>query len=74
MLVFFRGVILAYLIATGIVVLNYKLTEDPTESNWRLFFDFTLISGALVLLYFLITFVGRMHNRIELKHVSNAIL
>ncbi|RFU77251.1 hypothetical protein TARUN_4974 [Trichoderma arundinaceum] len=55
-LVFFRGVILAYLVATAVMVLNYKLTEDTTLSNWRLFYDFALISGALVLLYYIITF------------------
>ncbi|KAL7792128.1 hypothetical protein V8C37DRAFT_402540 [Trichoderma ceciliae] len=55
-LVFFRGVILAYLIATAFMVANYKLTEDITLSNWRLLFDFALISGALVLIYHIITF------------------
>ncbi|KAL7944189.1 hypothetical protein V8C42DRAFT_358426 [Trichoderma barbatum] len=54
-LVFFRGLILAYLVATAILVLNYE-TTDTTETNYRLFFDFAIISGALVLLYFIITF------------------
>ncbi|UKZ80309.1 hypothetical protein TrVFT333_008067 [Trichoderma virens FT-333] len=55
-LVFFRGLILAYLIAAAILVLNYETTQATTETNVRLFFDFAIISGALVLLYFLITF------------------
>ncbi|KAL6910164.1 hypothetical protein GGI43DRAFT_378157 [Trichoderma evansii] len=55
-LVFFRGLILAYLIATGCLILNYKLTEDESLSNYRLFFDFAICSFVLVLLYHIITF------------------
>ncbi|KAL7963827.1 hypothetical protein V8C34DRAFT_7500 [Trichoderma compactum] len=56
-LVFFRGLILAYLIAASILVLNYETTDAaPGETNARLFFDFAIISGALVLLYYIITF------------------
>ncbi|KAL7929650.1 hypothetical protein V8C35DRAFT_284156 [Trichoderma chlorosporum] len=55
-LVFFRGLILAYLIAATVLVLNYETTQATTETNARLFFDFAIISGALVLLYFMITF------------------
>ncbi|KAH8130553.1 hypothetical protein FP744_10003857 [Trichoderma asperellum] len=55
-LVFFRGLILAYLVATGCLILNYELTEDTTLSNYRLFFDFAIISFVLVLLYYIITF------------------
>ncbi|PTB57080.1 hypothetical protein M431DRAFT_139953 [Trichoderma harzianum CBS 226.95] len=56
-LVFFRGLILAYLIAASILVLNYETTDAaPGETNARLFFDFAIISGAMVLLYFIITF------------------
>ncbi|KAH6610042.1 hypothetical protein Trco_000062 [Trichoderma cornu-damae] len=55
-LVFFRGLILAYLIATAIIVANYELTVDPNLTNWRLLFDFALISGVMVLLYYMITF------------------
>ncbi|KAK4068056.1 hypothetical protein Trihar35433_6616 [Trichoderma harzianum] len=39
-LVFFRGLILAYLIAASILVLNYETTDAaPGETNARLFFD-----------------------------------
>ncbi|KAM0257359.1 hypothetical protein ACHAQJ_004446 [Trichoderma viride] len=55
-LVFFRGLILAYLIATAFMVGNYELTVDTTLTNWRFLFDFALNSGVLVLLYHLVTF------------------
>ncbi|OPB42628.1 ribosomal protein S2 [Trichoderma guizhouense] len=56
-LVFFRGLILAYLIAASILVLNYETTDAaPGETNARLLFDFAIISGFMVLLYFIITF------------------
>lgn len=67
-LVFFRGLILAYLIAASILVLNYETTDAaPGETNARLFFDFAIVSGFMVLLYFIITFVGQMHNLVELS-------
>ncbi|KAM0463400.1 hypothetical protein ACHAO4_000114 [Trichoderma viride] len=54
-LVFFRGLILAYLIATGCMILNFELT-DSTLTNARLWFDFAIISYVLVLIYHFMTF------------------
>lgn len=71
-LVFFRGLILAYLIAASILVLNYETTDAaPGETNARLLFDFAIISGFMVLLYFIITFVGQMHKLVDLSQMSN---
>ena len=57
-LVILRGLVLAYLTASGIMTIDYKLKEASDFSNWRHFFDFALVTFALVFLYHLITFVS----------------
>ncbi|KAL7921830.1 hypothetical protein ACQKWADRAFT_115178 [Trichoderma austrokoningii] len=54
-LVFFRGLILAYLIATGIMILNFELTDSDLPND-RLWFDFAIISFVMVLIYHFMTF------------------
>lgn len=53
-----RGLVLAYLVAAGIMTIDYKLKEDSKFSNWRHFFDFALVSFAMAFLYHLMTFVS----------------
>ncbi|KAK5996770.1 hypothetical protein PT974_02112 [Cladobotryum mycophilum] len=55
-LVILRGTILVYLIATAVMIADYKFTEEIEYSQWGFFFDFALISAFLVLIYHLVTF------------------
>ncbi|KAH6888423.1 hypothetical protein B0T10DRAFT_488152 [Thelonectria olida] len=55
-LVFVRGILLAFVIATGVMILSFKLNEASNFSNWRHIYDFAIDSYFLVFLYHLITF------------------
>lgn len=52
---------LAIILAIGIMVANYKLSEESEFSNWRHLFDFAIVSFIFVFVYNLITFVGFFH-------------
>ncbi|KAH8675096.1 hypothetical protein BGZ61DRAFT_361294 [Ilyonectria robusta] len=55
-LVILRGIVLAFIVATGVMVTHYKLSEESELTNWRHFFDFSIVSFIMVFLYHLITF------------------
>lgn len=55
-LVILRGLILAYLVALGIMGTHYKLGLESEHPVWRFLFDFSVISYVLVSLYHIITF------------------
>lgn len=58
-LVALRGSILAYLVATGAMIVHYKLNvEESAGSQWRHLFDFALVSHLLVFVYHVLAFVG----------------
>jgi hypothetical protein len=47
-----RAAVLAYAIAAGVMILDYKLEDEESEhSNWRHFFDFSLVSFFLLICY-----------------------
>ncbi|KAF5017212.1 hypothetical protein F66182_10882, partial [Fusarium sp. NRRL 66182] len=43
-LVILRGLVLAFIFAMGILVLNYELNEKSEFSKWRIVFDFANFS------------------------------
>ncbi|KAF4459930.1 hypothetical protein FALBO_13311 [Fusarium albosuccineum] len=55
-LVIIRGFIMAFLIAMGILILNFELNEPSKFSKWRIVFDFGNISFLFVFLYHLTAF------------------
>ncbi|KAF7552657.1 hypothetical protein G7Z17_g4184 [Cylindrodendrum hubeiense] len=55
-LVLLRGILLAFIVATGVMITHSKLHEDSEYTNWRHLFDFAIVSFILVFLYHLITF------------------
>lgn len=57
-LVILRGIVLASIVATGVMVTHYKLSEESELTNWRHLFDFSIVSFIMVFLYHLITFVS----------------
>jgi hypothetical protein len=57
-LVILRGVVLAYLVALGVMGSNYKLGLESENPVWRFLFDFSVISYVFVAVYHIITFVG----------------
>lgn len=54
---YIRAAILAYLIATGAMVLDYKMKHrDDEHTNWRIPFQFsTLVWVMLIIYHFLVT-------------------
>lgn len=40
------------------MVTHYKLSEESELTNWRHFFDFSIVSFIMVFFYHLITFVS----------------
>ncbi|QPC71377.1 hypothetical protein HYE68_002129 [Fusarium pseudograminearum] len=55
-LVILRGLVLTFLIAVGILILNFELHEHSEYSKWRIIFDFANISFFFIFLYHLQTF------------------
>ncbi|KAH7173876.1 uncharacterized protein B0J16DRAFT_406235 [Fusarium flagelliforme] len=55
-LVIIRGLLLTFLIAVGILILNFELHETSEFTNWRIIFDFANISFFFIVLYQLQTF------------------
>ena len=53
-----RGTILAYLVSTAAMTCHYKLTQESEDGLAKHFFDFSLITFAMVLLFHLVTFVS----------------
>ncbi|OLN88351.1 hypothetical protein CCHL11_00016 [Colletotrichum chlorophyti] len=68
-LCWFRGGIVAYLTAVGAMILDYKLREESSYSNWRVVFDFSVVSYSLVLAYHVVvlgwTYTHFYHPNIE---------
>ena len=56
-LVVLRGVTLAYLAGTSVMIAHYKLNVEESETKLEHFFSFTLMSHLLIFLYHLITWV-----------------
>ncbi|KAH8168752.1 hypothetical protein LIA77_10878 [Sarocladium implicatum] len=55
-LVILRGLVLAYLVALGVMGSDYKLGLESDYPVWRFLFDFSVISYVFVSLYHIITF------------------
>lgn len=53
-----RGLLLAYLATIAATGADYKLTQQSDYTNWRLLFDFSVVSFVLVFMYHVITFVS----------------
>ncbi|KAK2731475.1 hypothetical protein CKAH01_08895 [Colletotrichum kahawae] len=49
-----RGGVVAYLTAVGVMILDYKLREKSPYSNWRVVFDFSIVTYSLLLIYHLV--------------------
>ncbi|KAI8273391.1 hypothetical protein K4K59_010818 [Colletotrichum sp. SAR11_240] len=49
-----RGGVVAYLTAVGAMILDYKLREKSPYSNWRVVFDFSIVTYSLLLIYHLV--------------------
>ncbi|WYZ35312.1 hypothetical protein EsH8_I_001588 [Colletotrichum jinshuiense] len=64
-----RGGVVAYLTAVGAMVLDYKLREESPYSNWRVIFDFSVVTFSLLLAYHAIvlgwTYTHLYHPHIE---------
>uniref|UniRef100_L2FNZ2 Uncharacterized protein n=1 Tax=Colletotrichum fructicola (strain Nara gc5) TaxID=1213859 RepID=L2FNZ2_COLFN len=52
-----RGGVVAYLTAVGAMILDYKLREKSPYSNWRVVFDFSIVTYSLLLIYHLVVLV-----------------
>ncbi|KAH7127467.1 hypothetical protein EDB81DRAFT_662623 [Dactylonectria macrodidyma] len=55
-LVIIRGVLLAIIVAIGVMIAHYKVHEESEFTSWRHLFDFSILSFVTVFLYHLITF------------------
>ncbi|KAI5458768.1 hypothetical protein BGZ63DRAFT_427140 [Mariannaea sp. PMI_226] len=69
-LVLFRGLVLAYLIATGVMIIDYIFSRDTFFPLPAYFFDFAIDSYILVLLYHIITF-GWTFTHLYYPHVED---
>lgn len=63
-LVILRGTVLAYLLASAIMGADYKLSLNSDYTNWRVFFDFAIVSFVLTFIYHVITFVSFLSTRL----------
>lgn len=43
--------------AVGAMILDYKLREKSPYSNWRVVFDFSIVTYSLLLIYHLVVLV-----------------
>lgn len=53
-----RGLVIAYLIAAGVMAADYKLSQESDFTKWRLIFDFAVVSFGMTFLYHVLTFVS----------------
>ncbi|KAK1981765.1 hypothetical protein LZ30DRAFT_749833 [Colletotrichum cereale] len=64
-----RGGVVAYLTAVGAMVLDYKLRQESPYSNWRVVFDFSVVTFSLLLAYHVLvlgwTYTHLYHPHIE---------
>ncbi|GKT54420.1 hypothetical protein ColTof4_13787 [Colletotrichum tofieldiae] len=64
-----RGGVVAYLTAVGAMILDYKLRQESPYSNWRVVFDFSVVTFSLLLAYHAVvlgwTYTHLYHPHIE---------
>ncbi|TEA12385.1 hypothetical protein C8034_v006168 [Colletotrichum sidae] len=64
-----RGGVVAYLTAVGAMVLDYKLREESPYSNWRVIYDFSVVTYSMLMAYHLTvlgwTYTHLYHPRID---------
>lgn len=55
---YIRAAISAYLIATGIMLLDYKIKHREDEhTNWRILFQFSTVTWVLLIIYHILVTV-----------------
>ncbi|KAK1964445.1 hypothetical protein LY78DRAFT_704380 [Colletotrichum sublineola] len=64
-----RGGVVVYLTGVGAMVLDYKLRQESPYSNWRVVFDFSVVTFSLLLAYHALvlgwTYTHLYHPQIE---------
>ncbi|KAF6843139.1 hypothetical protein CMUS01_02419 [Colletotrichum musicola] len=66
-----RGGVVAYLIAAGVMILDYKLREESPYSNWRILFDFSIVTWSLLLIYHLVV-LGWTYTHFYHPHIDES--
>ncbi|KAK1995661.1 hypothetical protein LX36DRAFT_724860 [Colletotrichum falcatum] len=64
-----RGGVVAYLTAVGAMVLDYKLRQDSPYSNWRVVFDFSVVTFSLLLAYHVLV-LGWTYTHLYHPHIK----
>ncbi|KAF4860305.1 hypothetical protein CGCSCA1_v015084 [Colletotrichum siamense] len=66
-----RGGVVAYLTAVGAMILDYKLREKSPYSNWRVVFDFSIVTYSLLLIYHLVV-LGWTYTHLYHPHIDDS--
>ncbi|KAF9873633.1 hypothetical protein CkaCkLH20_08743 [Colletotrichum karsti] len=69
LLCWIRGGVVAYLFAVGAMILDFKLREESKYSNWRIIFDFSIVTYSSLLLYHLVV-LGWTYTHLYHPHID----
>ncbi|EFQ35720.1 uncharacterized protein GLRG_10875 [Colletotrichum graminicola M1.001] len=64
-----RGGVVAYLTAVGAMVIDYKLRQESPYSNWRVVFDFSVVTFSLLLAYHALV-LGWTYTHLYHPHIA----
>jgi hypothetical protein len=57
-LTYLRGLVVVYLTALGVMLLDFKLSREDDHNEWRIIFNFSTVSFVFLWFYHMIAFVS----------------